>query len=404
MAAWDPADILRLRAAGYRAELRRIEAVLTSVTAAGGAEPDSPVRDRFAQLFTAAGDELADATREGPVTPDRWRKLAGARKAVEALDREVLAYVAGRLLAERELDGGATAAAARLIASLTSRTGIDRPALLGIGDAECIDHLASIVRFRPLGTTVWQLPVIAHELGHHVAARLEEATVPGVRPVQSWLARQSQDESMATGTPFQQAGAWLHELFADAFATYALGAAYPLSVMAMRVEYDRVAEESSTHPPWSRRVATMTATLEAMSRLDIGQTAADTYHENSRWLASRWAALTGGQPGTERPATDKVNDKAQDKVNDKAQDTANDNAAGMVGLLAKHALPRLRYDVTGPVDRLREELDTPGMPPPPEATPAHVLNAAWAWRLGHPDADDTAVSARALDRCAQAAL
>ena len=193
---------------------------------------------------------------------------------------------------------------------------------------------------------------------------------------------------MATGTPFQQAGAWLHELFADAFATYALGAAYPLSVMAIRVEYDRVAEESSTHPPWSRRVATMTATLEAMSRLDIGQTAADTYHENSRWLASRWAALTGGQPGTECPA----------------EDRAEDRAAGMVGLLAKHALPRLRYDVTGPVDRLREELDTPDMLPPPEATPAHVLNAAWAWRLRHPEADDTVVSARALDRCARAAL
>ena len=31
----------------------------------------------------------------------------------------------------------------------------------------------------------------------------------------------------------------------------------------------------------------------------------------------------------------------------------------MVELLAKHALPRLRYDVTGPVDQLLEELDTP---------------------------------------------
>jgi hypothetical protein len=380
VATWDPVDILRLRAAGYRSELGRIEAVLTSVTAVGGGELDSAVRDRFAQLFMAARNELADARSAGPVVPDRWRKLAEARKAVEALGREVLAYVAGRLLAERELDGGAAAAAERLIASLTSRTGIDRPALLGIGDAECIDHMASIVRFRPLGTMVWQLPMIAHELGHHVAARLEDAKVPGVRPVQTWLARQSQDESMATGISFQQAGSWLHELFADAFATYSLGAAYPLSVMAIRVEYDRVAEESSTHPSWSRRVATMTATLEAVSRLDIGQRAADTFHENSCWLASRWVALTGRKPGAE------------------------DKAAGMVSLLTKHALPRLRYDVTGPVDRLMEELDTPEVPPPPEATPAHVLNAAWAWRLRHPGADDTAVSARALARCAQAAL
>ena len=76
----------------------------------------------------------------------------------------------------------------------------------------------------------------------------------------------------------------------------------------------------------------------------------------------------------------------------------------MVGLLAEHALPRLRYDVTGPVDRLREELDEPDLPPPPGATPAHVLNAAWMWRLRHPEADGTTVSIRALARCAEAAL
>jgi len=384
MAISDPAGILRLRAAGHQAELRRVEAVLASVAEPGPAGLDSPVRDRFARLFAAARDDLGKAVNEGPVTPDRWQSLDKARKTVELLGREVLAYVECQLLAEKKLDSGASAAAARLIASLTNRTGIDRPALLGIGDAECIDHTASIVHFRPLGTTAWQLPVIAHELGHHVAARLEDRQVAGVRPVQTWLARESQDESMDTSMDFQQAGAWLHELFADVFATYALGTAFPLSVMAVRVEYDRTGETSKSHPSWSRRVATMIATLESMSHLDVGQPTADTYRENSGWLAERWAGLTGGPPGQEYRVEAR--------------------AAEMVGLLAKHALPRLRYDVTGPVTRLREELDIPDVPPPPGATPAHVLNAAWAWRLGHPDADDTTVSTRALARCAQAAL
>jgi hypothetical protein len=74
----------------------------------------------------------------------------------------------------------------------------------------------------------------------------------------------------------------------------------------------------------------------------------------------------------------------------------------MVRLLAEHAQPRLRYDVTWPVARLQEELDAPGPPPPPVATPAHVLNAAWAWRVEHPEADDTRVSTRALALCALA--
>ena len=47
----------------------------------------------------------------------------------------------------------------------------------------------------------------------------------------------------------------------------------------------------------------------------------------------------------------------------------------------------------------------PFQPPiTPGATPAHVLNAAWNWRLRYPEADGAAVSTRALTRCAQAAL
>jgi hypothetical protein len=379
-----PTGILQQRAAGHRAELRRIEQVLRSVTAIGGGAVDSPVQDRFTRLFDAAGEQLDKAALPETASAENWERLGQARETVEQLSREVLAYVGCQLLAEKELDGGATAAAERLIASLTWRAGIDRPALLGMGDAECIDHQASIVHFRPLGTTAWQLPVIAHEIGHHVAARLEDGQVAGVRPVQVWLAKQSGMQSMETGADFQQVNRWLHELFADVFATYAIGAGYPLSVMAIRVDYGRVGEAADSHPPWSRRVAMMIAVLESMSHLNVGQTTADTYRENSRWLADRWSSLTDEPPGPE-PGVQAVAD-------------------GMVGLLAKHALPRLSYDITGPVDRLRADLEKPGIPPPPGATPAHVLNAAWAWRLRNPEADDTIVSARVLTRCAQAAL
>ena len=378
------AEILQLRAAGHRAELRRIEEVLKSVTAAGGAAVDSPVRDRFTRLFNAAREQLDEAALPGPTSSESWERMGQARETVEQLCREVLAYVACRLLAEKELEGGATAAAERLVASLTWRTGIDRPALLGMGDAEYVDHQTSIVHFRPLGTTAWQLPVIAHELGHHVAARLEDEQVAGVRPVQVWLAERSSQQSMETGAGFRQANSWMQELFADVFATYALGAGYPLSVMAVRVDYGRIGKATESHPPWSQRVPVMIAALESMSRLNVGQTAADTYRVTSSWLADRWARLTDGLPGPE-PGVQATVD-------------------GMVELLAKNALPRLRYDVTGPVDRLREDLEAPGVRPPHGATPAHVINAAWDWRLSNPEADDTAVSARALARCAQAAL
>ena len=384
MTVFEPMGIIRLRAAGYRAELGRVEAVLAQVTEGGPAGLDSPARDRFARLFGTARAGLDSAIREGPVTADRWRQLDEARRTVELVGREALAYVECQLLVERGLDGSASAAAARLIASLTGRTGIDRPALLGVGDAECIDHLASVVRFRPLGTTVWLLAVIAHEFGHHAAARLEDARLAAVRPAQAWLARAAQGEPPEPGMEFQQAHAWLHELFADVFATYALGTAYPLSVLAARVQFDRVDAESPTHPPWTLRVATMIAALDSMADLDVGQAAADTYRESSRWLAERWAGLASARPDSD------CRTRA--------------SAAGMVRLLAEHALPRLRYDVTGPVERLREELDAPDLPPPPGATPAHVLNAAWNWRLRYPEADGAAVSTRALTRCAQAAL
>src|SRR5205809_1356709 len=141
--------------------------------------------------------------------------------------------------------------------------------------------------------------------------------------------------------------------------------------MAVRVRYEELAKTTPTHPSWRRRVDTTIATLDGMSRLDIDQTVADTYRITAEWLAARWADLTRGQPPS--------------GVDDGRVRT---QATDLVTLLAAHALPRLRYDITGPVDQLCDGLDQPGAGVPAGATPAHVLNAAWRWRLSNPATDD----------------
>ncbi|MFL6072811.1 MAG: hypothetical protein ACJ73S_05375 [Mycobacteriales bacterium] len=396
----DPAVVLVAQVAEVRADLARVERVLGDATVADPGQ--RAVRDRFQVLAHRVATDLAriDAQARLPgAAPGLWPRLAASRGEVARISREALAFLQGVLLRASGLDDGVGAVADRMLAGLTARTGVDRSVLTAVDDREFLDHTVSMVRLRFPDTSVWGLPIVAHELGHHVAIALVDADpalrAAGAPPVLSYLIGATTAE-VAAGADRTQAKAWLHELFADVYATYALGAAYPLAVLTLRAAPDQYADATPTHPSWRRRVTTMVGALEAMGSAAPDPARARAY----RLLVERrvvpvWRLMSGdGIPAGP------------------AAGTARRQAAEMVDLLARHAPDRLRYDPTAPVERLVALLDAAaadpyrrrGQPPdlPAGTAVPHVLNAAWRWRVEHWNADRAAidrVSGAALDCC-----
>lgn len=74
----------------------------------------------------------------------------------------------------------------------------------------------------------------------------------------------------------------------------------------------------------------------------------------------------------------------------------------MVELLDRHTPERLRYDPSGPINYIAAGLELGAAEVPEGTTMAHVLNAAWLWRLEHWDAErhvTDLVSDNALSFC-----
>jgi hypothetical protein len=402
-----------------RADLDWFEDALAKVAPEG--RGGTTARDRFAARLGEHRQRLAELV-EGQVAAPNWPGLAEVRSAALSLKREVLGYIQGLLLQQYLLPAESTAAVARLLDDLTERSGIDRETLSAAGASQSLDPVTSVIKYPTTDATIWTLPVLVHEFGHHAAHSLLNAD-PAirylVRPVVSYLAAEAlreQQEDAETLRHQQAAGAcaecsveqeradrskerervsnWLHELFADVFATYALGPAYPVSVIVLRASPDGVDGGTDTHPPWQRRVLTMLAVLHAMSEPDVGGDQAARFAlfaDNVVEPLWRGAGAVVPPDGAdrERPAR---------------------QAREMTRLLAEHALPRLRYPVEGPVEALVEQLsqgsesaDT--APLPAGTAPAHVVDAAWQWRLRNWEAQEwrrAATSTRALRLCARA--
>ena len=292
----DADAVLAVQVAQVTADLSRIEALLKKAAIADATS--EAIRDRFQLLMRNAARDLdritADAAQPGRA-PSLWAEMASSRKQVARISREALAFVQGILLRAHNLDDGVGEAADRMLDGLISRTGVQQTVLTAVDDREFLDHTLSIVRLRFPDTTVWGLPILAHELGHHVAQVLTYADLKlrDKHPVQIYLAKAAYLESQAGGDS-THVKAWLHELFADVYATYALGPAYPLAVLVLRATPDQYSNVTPTHPSWRRRVATMHASLEAMSAFAPDQATAMAYRLIAqKRVAPVWRMMSG---------------------------------------------------------------------------------------------------------------
>ncbi|HEV7710786.1 MAG TPA: hypothetical protein VGP16_21525, partial [Asanoa sp.] len=191
------------------------------------------VRDDFALLLRDRVRDLQGLLTAG----DDWAGLDLLRtRRIAPVKAAALAVLEGILLRAHPFYRGITVGAEALLDALVDATGVGRGVLLSVADGERFERMTGMVRMRFPDVGVWGLPILVHELGHLVADALPEPGDRNARPVLIHLDRE--DDRL------------LGELFADVFATYALGPAYPCAVMTLRARPDRFDDATPTHPSW----------------------------------------------------------------------------------------------------------------------------------------------------------
>ncbi|GIF71213.1 hypothetical protein [Asanoa siamensis] len=312
------------------------------------------VRDDFVLLLRARAREVEAVAGTG------WAGLERVRRdRVAPVLAAALAVLEGIQLRGHPFFRPTRIAAETLLDALVDAGGIGRTVLLSVGDSDRFERLAGLVRTRFPDAGVWGLPILVHELGHLVADALPAPGDKDARPVLFHLDRS--DDPL------------LGELFADVFATYALGPAYPVAVMTLRARPDRFDDATATHPSWDRRVWTMVAALRAQADLAADPLTAAGHRRAADEVARRWKALN---PVTTEPPK-----------------RAEEDARGLVELLDHNAPARLGFD---PLIGLAPLVDALDRGQPPAGDPVAIVAAAWRWRLAHPDGPVARVDTIAL--------
>jgi hypothetical protein len=200
----------------------------------------------------------------------------------DALIRELVTVAGGYLLRKAGVDQGLCDFADLLIAAIAGREPTT-PSIVGTDDA--FGPLAATVHVRFPGS-VWTLPFVAHEYGHLVAFRHVADEGAGVDRRASLPVAERLERERAKNRVI--AWAQLGELFADMFATWVLGPAFPLALDQLLFQDGRADEASAQHPRPSARLTACRRTLERLD--DLGAAYAPDNASVVEFLERSWSA------------------------------------------------------------------------------------------------------------------
>ncbi|WP_330308150.1 MULTISPECIES: hypothetical protein [unclassified Streptomyces] len=379
-------DVLTQRVHCEREKLLRIAALITDVVD-GDARflPTARHYDSLARDLATELDGIAAlaAGRKGDTIS--WDRLNRLLERAEKVVIEAQCFLESVLYRVHLLDRGSGDAADAFLAYLGAGSQVRHRIVTGMSAGSAsINHTLDLVRLPFPAVTVWDLPVVAHEFGHHLVRELRHVSGNDERP----LKRFTQDNLAAEvrfrkGDPQASADAdaaklRLEETAADAYATYTLGPAYAYACLVLRVDPTRAMRSPTTHPSWCRRIHLAAAVLRAIKR----RTGRQQYAQAADCVEALWRSMTDSPPVAPRTAAHVAR-----------------HADVLVECLARHAHDAL-YDAGSRPASIMECLTADGeVSLPSGTTPAHVVNAAWSWRLGEWDrfsALGPRVNARAL--------
>lgn len=350
MSATDVEGLLRMRVAGEESRMADLAGVLALACAT------DPERT---SVLSARIEGRRWAVAELAARPDGWRGWHQERHAADGLVDELIGLLVTRLLRDNGVGAGIFEAAGALLDELTTAAGVPPVAVGQTQGPESMDHARGSVALRFPGSRVWELPFLAHELGHHAVPNLRDLSPARAeaRPLAATVAAVAEviaEEMLDCGRAERHA----EELVADAVATVACGATYPVACLCLRTPDAAEAGASDrTHPSWHDRVATMRATLDRLSeRTGLGR-----YRRLRRTVVDPLVVSVLG-------AVPEPSDAALE-AGERTADAVHDHRPGLVYADADRAI------------EVEDALRSRDGVPPPAVGVRSVLDGAWRWRL-----------------------
>jgi hypothetical protein len=138
---------------------------------------------------------------------------------------------------------------------------------------DSFDVLTQIIRVRYPLSGVWDIPVAVHEFGHFLSGRLRCQRADGTASLgfedakNSFVPPPAKNQTTPGAAPAQRSShidwrAWLDEIFADVFATYAAGPSFAFSCLLVRFDPASSQQEvDGKHPSYAKRAHVILQTL-----------------------------------------------------------------------------------------------------------------------------------------------
>ncbi|NUK01528.1 hypothetical protein [Streptomyces lunaelactis] len=247
----------------------RVESLIGQIGAArtSGQAIGPELRGRVATRLTTAfhlrgveARELLTEIDDGVAPTTLWPKLYRLQLELDELFEETLSLVEGAALRAARLDEGYCQLADVLLDEIGGKTPVAWDSFTVLGTEEIYARSTRVIRVRSPGRSFWDLPVVAHEYGHFAGPAV---TVDGgartVHPLEDLL------DDARKGSPSAY-WPWLHELFADTFASYVLGPAYGLVCAFDRFDPAVARHGTETHPAPNLRIAAIGAALDRLNQ------------------------------------------------------------------------------------------------------------------------------------------
>lgn len=321
------------------------------------------VAGRLEDLLSDCETALTDAD-QATETPDGWVRLRAAQAKVSFLAKDTIAFTEGALL-RRDIAGGGFCALADKL--LDRFNGLEKKlnwnGFTILGETAYLGWVGEVVRLRFPGTSTWHLPVAAHEFGHYANPMLHfkvrDGSYTGYRyPVAEYLDSQWKPTSQK---PWFHA----HELLADIFAVYAVGAAYAYCVLFLHTDPAALRSDTTTHPSWNDRFWVI---IETLRRIELHGGVTPPVSND---VAQRWEVKLSVSAGDKQPDEERLRELV-----DFYYPLLDENLRGV------------RYSTFNQAQQ--SVLPLQQGEPLHEATIPDILNAAWLARLHDPGDQEAA--------------